>query len=317
MKYYKKSVILLLLLFMLFNFGINPKINAENSQIGVAKLSNLNQANEIITYKSNNSISVSDGVIDPLWDSYSPIEISEFGSGGFIKTSQNGFYLSVIIGYESTIKWISLEFDVATDDCMVDGHDGWTFGTGYDVTYSGDGYFVGLDEPIDDIRNDIFYEMIEGTPLNHIEIVRVLDPKDSDGYDAVFNLTNTVKVQFAGSGEYHKGSHDIYSWTLSNNAPPGGTGTVPTNGGSDSSIDTGELSDIVFIFSVVMVFVTVFIHGVLRVISRPIKHEKRIVRVDKLPSQPTLREVFSRKKPVEGQNVAEVSEGESSVKGES
>ena len=246
-------------------------------------------------------ISISDGKVDELWDDYSQFFVSEFGTGGYIKTAQNGFYIFVLIAFQPSISWVSFEFDAVPgqNDHMKDGHDGWTFGLftddSNDMEFYGDGYFIGASgSPENDLRNDIFFEAFEDDSLRYVEMIRPLDTLDIDGRDVVFNNTAIIDIQFASDAPgAHKSDHDVYTWAISDLTPSGGVVLPPSGNGNSNP---GELSDIVFVFSFTLVVFSVLIHGALRVVSRPIKHDKRIVYTDRLPNQPTLRDVIRRKK---------------------
>jgi hypothetical protein len=253
---------------------------------------------DIVAFFSKDLISISDSMIDELWDDFPKLFVSEFGATGYIQSGQNGFYVFVLLAYESDINWISIEFDAlpSQDNHMLDGHDGWTFGLGATSRqYMGDGYFTGgSGEPEDDFRDDIIFETFvsEADGLTYVEMIRPLNTNDPDGHDVIFNSTTVFNVQFASSSSHLGTDHTIYTWMISDLTPSGGTVTPPPEDNSNP----GELSDIVFVFSFTMVLFTGFVHAVLRVVSRPIKHDKRIVQVDRLPDQPRLRDVIRKKK---------------------
>ena len=180
---------------------------------------------------------------------------------------------------------------------MKDGHDTWTFGSSTskpnDLEYFGDGYFIGASgEPEADLRDDIFFETFEDDSLKYVEMIRPLDTNDKDGNDVIFNDTTIIDVQFA-SDISHVTDHVVYTWTISDLTPQGGTVTPPPE---TPPSNPAELSDIVFVFSFTLVVFSVLIHGALRVISRPIKHEKRIVYTDRLPNQPSLKDVIRERR---------------------
>jgi hypothetical protein len=284
---------------------INTK-DAVNNQANITfnlLVENFGISADIISYFTDKLISISDGIVDEIWEDFQAekLFVSEFGTGGYFLTAQNGFYMFALFVYESSIDWVSIEFDALpdTDNHMLDGHDGWTFGLGTtsDRQYVGDGYFVGGDgAPEDDLRDDIFFETFEVESMTYVEMIRPFDTNDPDGHDIVFNSTAILDIQFASSLLHinYDVPHNIYSWTISELTPSGGTvEPPPANGGSGNP---GELSDIVFVFSFTMVLVTGFIHAMLRVVSRPIKHDKRIVQVDRLPNQPGLRDFIRSRK---------------------
>ncbi|OLS22457.1 MAG: hypothetical protein HeimC3_30900 [Candidatus Heimdallarchaeota archaeon LC_3] len=252
---------------------------------------------DIISWFINEVISISDSKIDEIWEDVNPLFISELGSEGFVKSSQNGFFLYVLLAYDSSYNWISVEFDAISGDenHMLEGHDGWTFGnsTTIDREYLDDGYFTGADEhPKSDFRNDLLYEIFAKGSLTYVEIIRPLDTKDVNGYDVIFNDSTIINVQFASSKSHFNG-HTVYTWILTDLSAAGGTVTPPPD---TPSSNPAELSDIVFVFSFTLVVFSVLIHGALRVISRPIKHEKRIVYTDRLPNQPSLKEVIRERR---------------------
>jgi hypothetical protein len=244
---------------------------------------------DIITFKIESSIIINDGEIDPLWDSIQGSSVSEFGSGGLIKTAQDGMYIYTLLVYDPQMKWISIEFN-KTDNgpqYMNNNQDAWVFGEG-ESKYYGDYYFIGMTaSPAKDARNDVFYELIVKDGLNYIEAARLLNTGDIAGDDFVFTESTTISVVFASSSQ-HKNDHQIMTWAITNISP---TNTDPNNGGTISDIknalDLREVSDIVFVISFIIVIATVFIHIGLRVVSKPIKHEKRIIYTNKIPNQPS------------------------------
>ncbi|MHA1991762.1 MAG: hypothetical protein ACW981_14715 [Candidatus Hodarchaeales archaeon] len=281
---------------------INAK-DAVNNQANMTfnlLVENFGVSADIISYSTDKLISISDGVVDEIWDDFQAekLFVSEFGSGGFILTAQNGFYIFALIVYESSNTWVSIEFDALpdTDNHMLDGHDGWTFGLGATQRqYVGDGYFIGgSGEPEDDFRDDILFETFEDESMTYVEMIRPFDTSDPDGHDVVFNSTAILDVQFASSSSHIGTGHNIYSWTISELTPSGGTVEPPPD--DTGSSNPGELSDIVFVFSFTLVLATGLVHAGLRVVSRPIKHDKRIVQVDRLPDQPRFRDVIRRRK---------------------
>ncbi|HKZ41010.1 MAG TPA: hypothetical protein VJ044_08610, partial [Candidatus Hodarchaeales archaeon] len=253
-----------------------------------------NASTDIVTYKvTQKTPKLSDGSLDELWETIPLYYVSEFGSGGYIKSIHNGYYIYSLLAYEKSMNWISIEFDalLGQENHMLRGNDAWSFGQGLQTNYVGDGYFVGASgEPLADARNDIFFETFADDTLAYVELVRLLDTQDSVGKDIVFNTATIFNIQFA-SNIAHVTSHKIHTWSLSTKGPTNATATVIPPGQIVGPTMT-EISDIVFVFSVTMVFFTAAIHATLRVISKPIKHERRIVHTDKLPNQPSLRQAI-------------------------
>ena len=64
-------------------------------------------------------------------------------------------------------------------------------------------------------------------------------------------------------------------------APPPSTTT--TTLAPKTALTPGEISNIVFIGAFVLTVVAVLVHAAIRVISRPIKHDERVVSVDEVP----------------------------------
>ncbi|MFW9928689.1 MAG: hypothetical protein ACFFD1_04805 [Candidatus Thorarchaeota archaeon] len=246
---------------------------------------------DITAFMADKEISISDGKIDSLWTDYPEVSIPEFGQGGYIKTAHTNYYFFALIAYSSSNTWVSIEFDAKSgqDNHMFNGHDAWTFGVDQSPDYIGDGYFVGASgAPLGDARKDIFYEIIEKDNMVYVELIRALDTHDPDGHDVVFNTTSIIDVQFASSTD-HKSDHNIMTWTLSILGPSGTT--LPTSS-TQAAPPPGQISDFVFVFSFVIVLFTVVIHASLRVVSKPIKHDKRLVQVDRLPDQPSLVQIL-------------------------
>jgi hypothetical protein len=244
---------------------------------------------DIITYKVENSINLDDQEVDQEWSDVSETSIAEFGTGGFIKSIQDGMYLYTLMAFESSLNWISVEMNVSESGSsfMNSGQDGWVFGTGNSANYYGDYYFSGMSSsPQKDSRDDVFYEVIEKDGLTYIESARLLNTQDTSGKDFEFTTGQTFNVVFA-SNVHHTGDHQIMSWIITDISPTAGKpndGVIPN---LKQAFNLQEISDIVFVLSFVIVLVTVFMHISLRVVSRPITHEKRIIYTDKIPNQPT------------------------------
>jgi len=244
---------------------------------------------DIITFKIDRTIIINDGQIDPIWEDIPSTTIPEFGPNGFIKTVQDSSHLYTLLAYDPQMTWISVEFNVSkTDpDYMASGTKGWIFGTGTNDNYYGEYYFEGTGSTIQkDTKNVLFFQVITKNNLNYIEAARLLDTKNSDTKDFEFTLSKEFTVVFA-SNVHHTDKHKVLTWSITDQYFTKGNNTIDTiSSKEESPLTMGQISDIIFVVSLMIVIVTIFMHFSLRVISKPIKHEKRIVYSDKIPNQP-------------------------------
>lgn len=263
--------------------------NATDSLYLLLNNTGLLPSTDIITYKVDQSIVMNDQKVDPIWAEVSETHVAEFGTNGFIKTVQDGKYIYTLLAYDSSYSWIAIDFNVnSSSELMAKDTDAWVFGTYGSAPYYGDYYFTGLNIlPNKDKINDVFYEVIPQTDgYTYIETARLLDTGDSAGHDFIFSTGQTFNVAFASSAD-HLGTHQILSWAVTNVAPGSGNPNPTTPANLASSLNLGQISDFVFVLSVGIVVVTVLMHIALRVVSRPITHEKRIIYTNKIPNQPT------------------------------
>ena len=244
---------------------------------------------DIITYEVSTSIDLNDQAMDPVWTNVPKTSIAEFGTGGFIKTVQDGTYLYTLMAYDSSYNWIAVEFNVNnSNEFMGADQDAWVFGTGASTSYHGEYHFLGMDiDPTRDNVNDLFYETFVQGSLTYVETARLLATQDPSGFDYTFTVGRTFNAVFASNVD-HTGDHKIMSWTVTDVSPVAGNQNSNTNTNPiASSFNMQQISDFVFVLSFVIVIVTVFMHIGLRVVSRPITHEKRIIYTDKIPNHPT------------------------------
>lgn len=242
---------------------------------------------DIISFKVNKPVQIGDGKLDPIWDSVTETQISEFGSGGYIKTVQDGTYLYTLLAYDPTYTWIGIQFNVTSKNpqFMEDGSNGWIFGTGASNSFYGDYYFIGQSgAPVQNSGGQVFFDKISQGSMDYIETARLLQTTNAGGHDFEFNVSQTFTAVFA-SNVYHTSNHKVLTWTITDIAPPGAGSSQATTTISPP-INLQQISDIVFVISIVIVIVTVFIHISLRVVSKPITHEKRIVYTNKIPNHP-------------------------------
>lgn len=241
---------------------------------------------DILTFKTDQAVIINDGQQDPVWANVPKTSVTEFGTGGYIQSVQDGTYLYTLLAYSSGIKWISVEFNVnKTGQDMADGTDGWVFGQYGNAKYYGDYFFTGLGSlPIQDSKNVVFSETFTSGDMNYTETARLITTPNQDHGEFQFNTSSIFNVVFASSFD-HTGSHNIMTWAVTQAKPTGATSPGVTAKVSPG-IDLQQISDWVFVFSVVIVIVTVFIHISLRVVSKPIKHERRIVYSNSIPNHP-------------------------------
>lgn len=252
----------------------------QNSITLILNIQNAGQlpSTDIITYKVSNLISITDQAVDEIWEDISPTYIPEFGSGGYIKTTHNDFYIFALLAYDPSYTWVSIEFSALEGESnhMLDGHDTWSFMT--DADYDGDGYFVGASgNPVPDSRQDLIYEKFEDTAegLMIVEVLRPLDTNDPEGYDVVFNQTGVYNVQFA-SNVHHKSAHDVFTWALTDQGPSGGSQNTPPppNG---NSLSLTDVSNVVFTLTGVSIISIIIAHFAIRVKARPVDKPSRVV----------------------------------------
>ena len=264
------------------NITVTPAVNTTPTTNTTAPTA------DIVTYKVDQAILVDDGEVDSVWDSIPQTSISEFGTGGYIKSVQDGTYLYTLMAYESSMKWIGVEFNISAKnpDYMATGTDGWIFGTGTSQNYYGDYNFVGTgDSPQRNTKDLVFFDTIVKDSMTYIETARLLESNDTTSNDFEFYTGETFTAVFASS-TYHTNDHTVLTWAITDNSPTGVNSNPNPTPKIGTSINLQQVSDAVFVFSVVIVLVTVFIHISLRVVSKPITHEKRIVYSNKIPNHP-------------------------------
>jgi hypothetical protein len=259
---------------------------------------------DLLSFKISKSINLMDGLVDPIWEEYPKLPIPEYGSTGYVQSFHDETYVYFLLAYENDITWVSIEFSVSDESTsfMNENNDAWTFGSG-EFDYFGDGYMRGSTTyPENDEQKDVFFNKIEmeGNSLIYIEVMRLMDTGDVSGRDIVFNHDSTVNLVFA-SNIHHTDEHKKYSFTFTDLNPSNIQASEENTEQGGTILSVKEISDFVFVSSFVIVIVTVFIHGALRVVSKPIKHEKRVIRTDRLPNQPGSKELikkflFQRKK---------------------
>ena len=112
-----------------------------------------------------------------------------------------------------------------------------------------------------------------------------METNDSTSNDFEFYTGETFTAVFASS-TYHTNDHAVLTWAITDVPPTGANNSTGITPRIAPTINLQQVSDAVFVFSVVIVLVTVFIHISLRVVSKPITHEKRIVYSNKIPNHP-------------------------------
>jgi hypothetical protein len=200
---------------------------------------------DITSYKMyKTQVIIGDQKISTFWDDIEPFQIPEYSKEsiyGFAKSAHDNYYIYFLLAFHKSAGWIAIEFNATEGhgESMIDGHDGWAFGTGEENrVYEGDLYYVGKEShPIADDRNDISYEKIvpETGDLIYIELKRPLITNDPDGKDLSFEEGKFYKMKFASNilPTYHKsGSRAVYSLALSQMVPVSDATqpTTPTTG---------------------------------------------------------------------------------------
>jgi hypothetical protein len=210
-----KNLFISLSLFVIFM--ASSLLAAVNANSQIATPNNLStqtvegtqqQTDDITAYTvDSQSIVIGDQQVSSVWSSDPQFDVSEYKESttqGYVKALHDSYYIYFLFAFPSDLKWVAMELDANSENCMQAGHDGWVFGTGTssDLNYYGDVSFVGTNShPVQDQRNDLTFEKVtdSASGLSFIEVRRALDTSDTAGKDLVFVDDSTFTVKFASS----------------------------------------------------------------------------------------------------------------------
>lgn len=260
-----------------------------------------------IAPKTTVDVILDDGQIASFWSKIQTYQnVSEFGTKGMVKFSNNGTHLFTLLVSSSNRAWISVEFEPDSSLCMKNLNDGWSFyiDKASETVLAKDILFKGTVIPADDVKNDLQVESIFSDNLVYIELVRPFDTSDVQGYDIIFSNGSTNLLKFASDGN-HFGVHEIYFLYIyipadtpgnetTGNETTGETIIIPADIPDIPLPDVVDLSQVKFLLlglTPVGVFGFIILHLIRRVLTSPIKHDhERIVSSSWKP--PTFVERF-------------------------
>jgi hypothetical protein len=224
------------------------------------------------TFPESN-LNLSDGAISNEWPNVETyVNLTEFGTGGFLKFSHNTTHIFTLIGVNDK-SWVAIEFEPDVDNCMVDGHDTWVFyidqaGKSVDAV---DATMRGIDVPEADVQNDLAYEATFQENFVYIEVVRAFDTLDTNSYDVPF-MNGTEITMLVASNNDHMGSRTYYYLCVVFSDDP--ENFVPN---IDLGIDWNKRKDILFYGGLIFAAIFILTHITMRLILYPLKHPNSIV----------------------------------------
>lgn len=276
----RKSILSLLLI----SFFIGASIFVGSTLAYSSKIAD--EAPGFVSSKTNTTLSLNDGQIDPFWSSVESYQdIAEFGSEGYVKFANNETHLFALLVCSASSEWVSIEFDADTSACMMNQHDGWAIYIDEDTetVEAKDVFFIGTRIPDEDNHNDLLAESIFVDDLVKIEVVRLLDTTsfDTTGYDIVYQNGSITMMQFASKND-HFGTHTFYFILTTFSTTQGGIapGDIPV----PTVINYDQLKLQVLSLTMLSSFGFIVLHFIRRVIISPIKHEYRLIS-DKVPTK--------------------------------
>ena len=220
----------------------------------------------------DNSLNLSDGVISDQWSSIQTYaNLSEFGDGGFMKFSHNSTDLFALFGSNDK-KWISIEFETESSDCMTAGSDAWIFYIDHNnnVVTAVDATMKGQKLPESDAQNDLHFEATFVNDFVYIEVVRKLDTQDTTSPDMTF-ANGTEAILLVASNNDHFSARTQYYLAVSFSDDVGDF--VPPSLGVNWKAREN------FFFDISLLIAPAFIltHFTLRVIINPLEHPDSII----------------------------------------
>lgn len=246
-------------------------------------------------FKSS-SLNLHDGTVDSAWNSVTQYQnISEYGANGYVKFSHNATYLFSLFVVDISLKWVAIEFQ-ATENCMDNGHDGWTFYldssthavTAHDTTYLGTA--IPTDDPAEGGVNNLAIQSVINGNYVYIEVARPLLTNDTKGHDVSFVNGTMMDVKFASNAHHFDPSPLYYLYvTFSTGVivPP----KVP------QKFDYQQAETIIFFVVLFIIVAFILTHITVRMILRPLGVYPRII--DENFVRPTFKsrwhEIFGEK----------------------
>lgn len=217
------------------------------------------------------TVAIGDQVISSFWSDIPAFEVSEYTvdtTQGYVKSAHDDYYSYFLFAYASSLKWIAVELDADTANCMEAGHDGWVFGNSSSITgfsWVGDVHFLGDNQhPAQDARNDVSFERVtdSASGLTFVEMKRALDTGDTAGNDIVFTIDTTYTVKFASEKAHKQGERAVYTLAISSNVIQAATTTtepVQTTSKLPEEIKADNLNSILtwasigFFFNIILI----------------------------------------------------------------
>lgn len=256
-------------------------------------------ATGFLAIKTSSNLNLNDGMLDEIWTSVDTYQdVSEFGNGGYVKFANNGTHLFSLLVSSQDMEWISIEFEPDPSVCMTKLNDGWSFyiDKSDEAVLAKDVNFIGGKIPDDDDVHDLSVESIFSGDLVMIEVVRLFNTEDTDGYDIVYANGSTYMTQFASSDD-HFGVHNHYYLVITDKTS--GDGFVPT--GIPQVDILNQVKFLALGMTPVGLFGFIIIHFIRRVITSPIKHDyTRIASSSKKP--PSIKERWNETFSSRGQS---------------
>ena len=269
-----------ILLTLIISLGFLGTIVAGNTN------STSQTATGFVSAKVISNINLTDGQTEDFWSNITVYQnVSEYGSGGYVKFANNGSHLFSLFVSARDNEWISIEFEPDPDECMTNLNDGWTIYINQteDVTTHKDIKFVGTVRPEDDSQVDISTESIFIGEYVFVEILRPFETNDIEGFDISFSNGSLNMIQFASEKEHFGARRDYYLF-LTDQVVAGGEGTgnpdevidpddiiIPTD--IPSTFNVNQLKFIMLGVTPIGFFVFMIVHTARRVISSPIENE--------------------------------------------
>ncbi|MHA2175908.1 MAG: hypothetical protein ACXACP_14550 [Candidatus Hodarchaeales archaeon] len=223
-------------------------------------------------------LDLNDGQVATFWECISSYQnVTEFGSGGYVKFANNQTHLLSLVVCAPDSEWVSIEFNADATSCMQNEHDGWAFyiDESAKTVEARDVYFIGTRMPDIDSKNDLYIEALFIGDLVFIEVARPFATENCGptGCDITYMNASLNNIQFASLDD-HYGAHTIY-YLLITDQPVEEDPILPPN--LPRIINYDEIKFSIFNLTLIGVFGFLAIHLVRRVIISPIKHEHRLI----------------------------------------
>ncbi|MHA2138322.1 MAG: hypothetical protein ACW98G_10610 [Candidatus Hodarchaeales archaeon] len=212
-----------------FEIIANDTSNNQTLVLLILAFQNLEVEADIYVYNASRLIKdcpcLTDSNVSFFWTFVPAKPIPEYG--GYIKFAHNFSHIFGIFVYDSSLTWISLQFDNDGDGiCMENGEDIWWFLEGGILAdYTANSF----NTPIPDIDQDLEFEkgMINETESN-LEFFEMMRPfKTDEVTDVEFTFTSPIGIIFASNAVHQGGVRANFSLALSSKIPENLTDTDP------------------------------------------------------------------------------------------